>query len=778
MEYTAEQLKAAYALNLCTVSISQIIDYDDINVMEQEYEAILNNLNIEQMPKDDALLSILKQILDTITFFRIQDVDKKLIEKEYQQKMKNAIWSAVPNIGLLIAGGNPVTMAISLASQVGIGYMNYRKAKYDIDLENENRRWELERTAVEQFNGLRRELFDTAWRLSAAYNFPDQLRLTEHQIKQYDSILMDNDLVRKFERLDAISDDFVAYPPFWYYFGNTANAIANSDLTLGKTTRDYYRSKAKELFFKYRETNQYGLLREDPISASCALELIDLLDYKTEGDLISELLEEAIRYSGKANDILQLAAIDYLKLNDHKNAAAILRQLVNEQYNTILNAQLLSSIYVKNYVSTKSAEVMGRYEILKTQVGEHYLYPMPADDTVSMDSVEAEFISMQKDVLKQKYAFATKAFIEKYMLLFGKLIPVVQDGRNRTDAYFLSNDYAVQVRKHELAKVFSNPRKTSEYIALLQEASIPYSIIDLLNEMFNACCELDFMTEEVQDRLSLHIEKAIIENKDILNDINRRVNDGQVDYIDMEKILDMRFTDFTGDFFLDFLKEIDEYINSRIEMQDLAIAEENLTAFCENNKLPDPYILLEMGENTLVETQDNFRHRFSIELLGDKILSTADEISDEQKMLTIIREAIPKIVLSWEAVEFFTNEDPRKERYFRNKEKLRTNSRLMANTLAILDDKAKRGDYDLLFTTQGIVAVKGGAVRAPVPYENVAWSTGKTKVLIIDGKFENGSLNLENLYKLIQDLKKYSKPLISTTSSFRFPEFRNPFAKK
>ena len=52
MEYTYNQLKAAYALNLCTVSISQIIDYDDLMVMEQEYEAILNNLNLEEIPKD------------------------------------------------------------------------------------------------------------------------------------------------------------------------------------------------------------------------------------------------------------------------------------------------------------------------------------------------------------------------------------------------------------------------------------------------------------------------------------------------------------------------------------------------------------------------------------------------------------------------------------------------------------------------------------------------------------------------------------------------------
>ena len=188
-EYTQEQKNAAYALNLCTVSVSQIIDFNDINIMEQEYEAILNNLNLEKFPKDEALLEILKQILDTITFFKIQNSKKNVIEKEYQHRMKNAIWSAVPNLGLIVAGGTPVTMAVSLASQVGIGYMNYRKTKSDNALAKEQKLLELEWTAIEQLNGLRRELFDTAWRLAEKYSYPDELRLTERQIKQYNDIL-------------------------------------------------------------------------------------------------------------------------------------------------------------------------------------------------------------------------------------------------------------------------------------------------------------------------------------------------------------------------------------------------------------------------------------------------------------------------------------------------------------------------------------------------------------------------------------------------------------
>ena len=43
---TEKQIQAAYALNLCAVSVSQIIDYNDINILDQEYDNILNNLKI------------------------------------------------------------------------------------------------------------------------------------------------------------------------------------------------------------------------------------------------------------------------------------------------------------------------------------------------------------------------------------------------------------------------------------------------------------------------------------------------------------------------------------------------------------------------------------------------------------------------------------------------------------------------------------------------------------------------------------------------------------
>ena len=408
-----EKLKAAYALNLCTVSVSQIIDYNDIFFLEQEYEAILNNLNLEEMPKDEALLRILKQLLDVITYFRIQEGEKKLLEKEYQQKMKNAIWNAVPNIGMIVAGGNPITMAISLASQVGIGYMNYRREKAKIGLEQERKEWELQRSAMEQFNGLRRELFDTAWRLADRYKFPDSYRLTERQITQYNRILMDSDDMRRYERLYSIRNYFEAYPPYWYYLGSAANAVyQNEDRYYGYVITCDYKQYAKDAFRKFIDSTKRNLLREDQIEASCALELFDLLEENEKAEK-SQLLERAKRASGNAYDVLELCAISYLKIGETEMAAELFRMLVNEGYNTDVNAQILSKLYVSQVIAEPSEEIRKRYLTLAVRVGSEKLFPMPSE-YLNKYELEEVFMYKQQQQLRESYIRALQAFIEKY----------------------------------------------------------------------------------------------------------------------------------------------------------------------------------------------------------------------------------------------------------------------------------------------------------------------------------------------------------------------------
>jgi len=101
-----QKKRAAMALNLCTTSISHIIACGNIEAMEQEYNSILNNINLQMIVKDEPLLATMRKILDTITFFRLQDGDRKRLEERHHQRMNNLLWSSISSAGgLFVVGG-------------------------------------------------------------------------------------------------------------------------------------------------------------------------------------------------------------------------------------------------------------------------------------------------------------------------------------------------------------------------------------------------------------------------------------------------------------------------------------------------------------------------------------------------------------------------------------------------------------------------------------------------------------------------------------------------
>lgn len=711
--YTEEDKKrAAYALNMCTVSVSQIVDYADINILEQEYEAILNNLNLEQMPKDEALLHILRQLLDTITYFRIQAGEKEMIEKEYQQKMKNAIWNAVPNFGLIVAGGNPVTMAISLASQVGIGYMNYRRSKAETSLEKDRKEWELRKTAIEQLNGLRRELFDTAWRLADTYEFPDEYRLTERQISQYNKILMDQDEIRKYERLESIKEKFKAYPPFWYFIGNAANYIAGDmNLGLSDETRAVYRKTALDYFEQYEELNKFNILREDQLVASCALEHIDLLMLESNPDKkkIKNLLDQAVKSSGNSFDILELCAITYLRIGDQKGAADILRILVNEDYNRIINAQMLSSIYVYQLDRTK-------YELLASRVDPDYLFPMPKEGE-DLETLQAEFGSKQKAVLKLKYKRVLDAYLDKYSIEWNKLTSNFDISMDYPDEYFLDTEKAKAERGRQARKTYADSTKKEYYQKRLAESSYELRLLDILNEISNnVFTSPAFADGMIQERVETSIRSSIMDNREDINDLQKAMDERNFSMQAYFLSQTISLRSIVGKAF----EVIVDNALSRVDMSninDITYLEGNLRAFCNANNLPAPEVAISRGsKNTGMFTSNN--DIFGPELFGSQAVLAKKNADFMTEMVSVVKEKMNAADLLNAETAIFFRGDSEFNGYFYNTvfEKY---SDISSHAIMVLQDKTKR-KFDLIFTTDGIVSVVKNKVKNITPYAEVA----------------------------------------------------------
>lgn len=753
-----DKKKAAYALNMCTVSVSQIIDYNDIYVLEQEYEAILNNLNLEKIIKDEALLNTLKLLLDTITFFRIQEKEKEFVEKEYQNKLKNAIWSSIPNPSVILATGNPYAMVAALATQVGIGYMNYRKNRNNARMEKDQRNWELQKSAIEQFNGIRRELFDASWRLAAKYQFPEEYRLTERQIKQYDHILMDTNYIRKYERLVSIADNFKAYPYFWYYLGNAANIIsADSSLNISAEDREKYQLLAIEHFSKFDECDNIGILREDLIASSCYIEYAEVLMARNEDKgKINSLIKKAISKCGGDCDVLQICAMTYLKIGAIEEAKPIFKQLIVEDYNQKANSQLLSCIYVSEAL-VNNGSTRFEYNSLKLLVSpnQNYLLEMPSAQKLlesrnnavyEFNALRTDYIRKQQDILFDEWQTAITNYLKKFSEKFDSCIP-----------------------KKNTFKKDKSINNVDEFIRLSEEIGFPDNIINLFNDMVDGISELG-LGKEASALLSNSFYSVEGSEKTALEVLTEQIY-GESHNIDTikKKLSEVTFSKFTDDYIEQLNNEFKNAVALIKDFSDLSKWETALFEFCRKNS-----IVLSKKYSDYSSSEKTFHS------LIDSIESK-EKIEKKKNLKRIIKDLAHGVIKTDTFDMLIYGEDTAVDHKINSYEiaKLKYDVNHLGfggtelesnNVLAVLDNngndvmtKQKENILDgLIFTTKGIGRIKGKpdrnvgiikeARKSVVPYSEIKYEHGSLTIKGDKYKAEQ-YLDLNSLYDLIQRIQ-------------------------
>lgn len=784
-----EKRKAAYALNLCTISVSQIIDYEDLNILEQEYEMILNNLNLEKFPKDEPLLHILKQILDTITFFRMYEGDKKILDKKYQHKMKNAIWSAIPNF-TFVASGNPYAIAVSAISAIGMGYMNYRKEKANISLEHEEETWKLQRSAIEQFNGLRRELFDTAWRLADTYGFKDEDRLTEKQITAYNKILMDPIPLRKYERLNAIQQYFEAYPPFWFNLGKAAIDVAkifnnpeyqfyDSPHRLEMVSK--YRSLAEVNFHKFLEYD-HSLLRTNYIRSSCCLEYAALLlerNAENSRDQILQLIADAEKYAPEALDVLQICAIYSLKINDIVTAQRLLRKLVIEEFNTITNAQILSYTYLNVAFTDKKLydEKTKDYEELVNYADSSMLVPWA--DNVNMlnkkgiDRLRKQFLDYQKTRVGQLFCAVVDKIVEKCAIEYNQILfqPLKQYQQLDETLYFDSKDSANK-RKNLMSSISNNKDEWHLFVYNLRNKNIALVLNDNLNELCRILLSL------VSQTLETDIEK-ITATKSIASEfkynffskfskIIEKANAETIDINDYNFLIDATFTSITSKYVETFKKEACKKLIERENFNEIVSVENELEDFCVNHHFPSPQQLCEVDDKRVM----NEKPRKFVDILG--FFDGADNIKENADKESEIKARINEFINSNKLfsgekninkeIIFSTNEEELCERRKRlsKSRKILTYIDNRGSILAYFHDNKRWLDRfrDMYFLREGFVLVLNGAIAKEFykyyEYNQIQYDSEKNEIyiegFINDDIYSSETLNVKALYELMKQL--------------------------
>lgn len=418
--FERKKLKAACALNMCMVSLSQIVDYQNLEILKMEYDSILNNLNLEKIVKDEPLLKAVQAIMDACHFYILHAKDKEMLKKKQQARLKGALGNALGggNVIAVLGSGNPWAIAAGAAAMIGVAAVNYKSQRDKAKLENELDEWQLERSALEQLHNLRRTLFETAWRFAEKYNYPDEYRLTEKQIAIYNDIIKNPDPQTRYESLWLIRDNFRAYPIFWYYLGRAALETSDafrpdSAEGAGKRQLAYgngdvvlcgeYRKKAFDAYETFKKCHLGNeLMREDLVAASAYLDHAQLCDPSQPQQLLQILedVNQAYKIASMDVDVVQSCAFRYLqlfeKIDQLKNvvitnvsdvaqeieaipqrAVECLKFLMDRDYNPEVNGRALSVLLKK--LGNKS-----EYAILKSVTSRRcpfvYLRLLPWDN--------------------------------------------------------------------------------------------------------------------------------------------------------------------------------------------------------------------------------------------------------------------------------------------------------------------------------------------------------------------------------------------------------------
>ena len=528
-----------------------------------------------------------------------------------------------------------------MIASVGMGYMNYRKEKANILTEREEQEWTLQRSAIEQFNALRRELFDTAWRLSDSYKFDDKYRLTESQISQYNSILMDSIPLRKYERLDSIKDNFEAYPPFWYYFANAAMDVVN--VYKNETAFDdnisainKYTQLAEQNYQKYLDKD-IDLLRNNYIRSACDLEYAALLldslpriednEKKLRLCKINYLIDDAIKHCGSKLDILQIASVYYLRLNKTEEATKHLRKLIIENYNTKTNSQLLSLIYLQEAVFDNKKFIPNtlKYKELIQFTDRMNLIPwVDSEKELTKEhlrNINELFLNNQKDQLFSYLEAIVNTIFHKEIISYNKEL-YNRHNMDESDAFFEDTIYAEKERTKVYKKLYYKEDEWKRFTADLSEHTIIISLNKHINKLLRSLdklaqvafnlnidpeTDLKSIKEVLTSNHSSYKGLLIDETKSSITDdsiiqqikyLENKIEKNEFEFKDYQRLSSLTLTTIMEKFIEDFVMNFwTKVIAPQNAYKELANIESNFTDFCNVEGLPSLEQLCSQGYN-------------------------------------------------------------------------------------------------------------------------------------------------------------------------------------
>ncbi len=381
---------AILALNYCHFSLYKIIEYNDRIVLDEEYNNIINNINLTKI-NDAELIVILKELMDVLTQFKLDERSKEKLLKQYEKNVEKALYSMMSTMasnGWEVAKGagtqNWGACAVSLA-QAGTAYMDYRNSIEAYRDVLDEAVWQLEGGAIERINESNKKFLETYWQFMKKYNAPDKWRLTQEQFGDYLTILKDKDDAKKYRNLLRMEDEFHSFPPYWYYRGAAAQKIGKREDVLNCYTM-------------YDNTRK-GFFRQDKSYSSVVMLKVVETDYQNRKEVLNEDLVKVIRQDRKDWRKRLFCAYKFIEYGDLEKAKEHVQANIDNNKAVSVSRKALGDIYFLENDKSHLQKLIEKTIADDTASNQEVLYligKLPADKLV--EKIRAQIVNIAADI--------------------------------------------------------------------------------------------------------------------------------------------------------------------------------------------------------------------------------------------------------------------------------------------------------------------------------------------------------------------------------------------
>ena len=333
---TNESFLPILALNYCNFSLSKIIGYNDRIILDEEYHAIINNINLNKI-EDDETFEIIKMLLDTIFEFTLDEKERDEIETIYSKKTEKLLHSTLKDsMSLVVKSGvptDPIKLASSLISATkGCtgAYADYRDNMEAYKEQLDDDFWELDKKALTAIHEAHKSFLTTFRTILKRYNAPDEWRLTSRQFEDYVSFVKEQDEEKRYRILTRPEQEsnLRYFNLYWYLRATTASKLGkDNDVNFS--------------FNKFMELYQ-GFFRDDIFYSSILMVESSTKDYSENKDKLKAEIR-TILDNDKNNWEKKMFAVGmFLKYEMYSDAILYLQANIDDNNAVSLSRKLLS----------------------------------------------------------------------------------------------------------------------------------------------------------------------------------------------------------------------------------------------------------------------------------------------------------------------------------------------------------------------------------------------------------------------------------------------------